>query len=81
MFLSLLTLGQSVRKEEDPVGFSLKLGDNVLGLDALTVNDKTLWNSKISEAVANFAINEKKYLTKQKSGANENKNKSSQYSC
>jgi len=76
MFLSLLTLGQSVRKEEDPVGFSLKLGDNVLGLDALTVNDKTLWNSKISEAVANFAINEKKYLTKQKS-VHENETKES----
>ena len=68
-------MGPSVRKEDDPVGFSLKLGDNVLGLDALTVNDKTLWNSKISEAVSNFAINEKKYLTKQKSGANQNTHK------
>ena len=68
MFLSLLALGPSVRKDEDPVGFSLKVGDNILGLDALTVNDKTLWCSKLSEAISNFAVNEKKYLTKQKSG-------------
>ena len=70
MFLSLLTLGPSVRKEEDTVGFSLKLGDTVLGLDALSVNDKTLWNSKLSEAISSFAVNEKKFLTKQKSGGN-----------
>ena len=68
MFLSLLILGPSVRKEEDIVGFSLKLGDTILGLDALSVNDKTLWNSKLSEAISNFAVNEKKFLTKQKSG-------------
>jgi len=68
MFLSSLALGPSVRKDEDPVGFSLKLGDNILGLDALTVNDKTLWSSKLSEAISSFAVNEKKYLTKQKSG-------------
>eukprot|EP00090_Calanus_glacialis_P013221 TRINITY_DN2186_c0_g1_i1.p1 TRINITY_DN2186_c0_g1~~TRINITY_DN2186_c0_g1_i1.p1 ORF type:complete len:504 (-),score=133.14 TRINITY_DN2186_c0_g1_i1:137-1591(-) len=76
MFLSLLTLGPSVRKEEDTVGFSLKLGDTVLGLDALSVNDKTLWNSKLSEAISSFAVNEKKFLTKQKS-VHENETKES----
>ena len=68
MFLSSLTLGPSLRKEEDSVGFSLKVGDVVLGLDALSVNDKTLWCSKVSEAISSFAVNEKKFLTKQKLG-------------
>eukprot|EP00092_Neocalanus_flemingeri_P031088 GFUD01033768.1.p1 GENE.GFUD01033768.1~~GFUD01033768.1.p1 ORF type:complete len:485 (-),score=138.51 GFUD01033768.1:275-1729(-) len=76
MFLSALTLGPSVRKEEDTVGFSLKLGDTILGLDTLSVNDKTLWNSKISEALSSFAVNEKKFLTTQKS-VHENETKES----
>ena len=68
LFLNTVSLGPSVRKEEDNVGFSLKHGDNVLGLDCLSVNDKTLWNTKISEALANFETTEKKFLSKQKSG-------------
>ena len=39
-----------------------------LGLDCLSVNDKTLWMSKLSDALSNFATTEKKFLTKQKSG-------------
>ena len=68
MFLSTLTVGPSVRKEEDTVGFSLRQLDNILGLDTLSVNDKTLWNSKMTEAISSFVVNEKKFLTKQKSG-------------
>ena len=68
MFLNLLTVGPSMRKDEDSVGFSLKFGETTLGLDALSVNDKTLWNSKILEAISEFDVNEKKFLTKQKSG-------------
>ena len=63
-----MTVGGSVRKEEDNVGFSLKYGDITLGLDCLSVNDKTLWMSKLSDALSNFVTTEKKFLTKQKSG-------------
>ena len=68
LFLNGVTIGGSLRKEEDSVGFSLKYGDVTLGLDCLSVNDKTLWMSKLSEALSNFATTEKKFLTKQKSG-------------
>ena len=63
-----MTVGGSVRKEEDNVGISLKYGDITLGLDCLSVNDKTLWMSKLSDALSNFVTTEKKFLTKQKSG-------------
>ena len=68
LFLNGVTIGGSVRKEEDNVGFSLKYGDVILGLDCLSVNDKTLWMSKLSDALSNYATTEKKFLTKQKSG-------------
>ena len=42
--------------------------ESVLGLDALSVNDRTLWTSKINEACSNFEETEKKFLTRQKSG-------------
>jgi hypothetical protein len=61
-------VGPSVRKEEDEVGFSLKFGDSVIGLDALSVNDRTLWTTKLTEAITSFEETEKKFLTKQKSG-------------
>ena len=50
------------------MGFSLKLGESAIGLDALNVNDRTLWGSKLAEAVACFEEAEKKFLTRQKSG-------------
>ena len=68
LFLNGVSIGGSVRKEEDSIGFSLKYGDMTLGLDCLSVNDKTLWMSKLSDALSNFATTEKKFLTKQKSG-------------
>ena len=46
----------------------MKYGDITLGLDCLSVNDKTLWMSKLSDALSNFVTTEKKFLTKQKSG-------------
>ena len=62
-------MGSSLRSEDDEVGFSLRLGpESVLGLDALSVNDRTLWTSKINEACSNFEETEKKFLTRQKSG-------------
>ena len=62
-------MGSSLRSEDDEVGFSLRLGpESVLGLDALSVNDRTLWTSKIYEACSNFEETEKKFLTRQKSG-------------
>ena len=65
----VLQLGSSLRSEDDEVGFSLRLGpESVLGLDALSVNDRTLWTSKINEACSNFEETEKKFLTRQKSG-------------
>ena len=68
MFLNSFSLGPSVRKDEDPIGFSLIHGDVTLGLDALHPNDKTLWNSKLTEALASYEENERKHLSKQKSG-------------
>ena len=64
-----LQVGSSLRSEDDEVGFSLRLGpESVLGLDALSVNDRTLWTSKLNEARSNFEETEKKFLTRQKSG-------------
>ena len=68
LFLNGVSIGGSMRREDDNIGFSLKHGEASLGLDCLSVNDKTLWNSKISEALSNYAADEKKFLTKQKSG-------------
>jgi len=68
IFLNTMTVGSSLRSEDDEVGFSLRLGpESVLGLDALSVNDRTLWTSKINEACSNFEETEKKFLTRQKS--------------
>ena len=39
-----------------------------MGLDALSVNDLTLWKSKITEAISTNSAIEKKFLSKQKSG-------------
>ena len=50
------------------VGFSLKLGDAAIGLDGLSVNDRTLWMTKLGEAIKAFEVEEKKFLTRQKSG-------------
>ena len=51
-----------MRSEDDEVGFSLKLGpDSALGLDALSVNDRTLWTSKLTEACSNFEETEKSF--------------------
>ena len=68
LFLNALSLGSSVRKEEDTIGFSLLHADTTLGLDALSVNDLTLWKSRISEAISDYSTVERKFLTKQKSG-------------
>ena len=66
--MSKLTVESSVRKEVDPVGFALKVDESILGLDALSVNDKTLWISKINEAISSFALNEKQFLSTQHTG-------------
>ena len=64
-----LKVGSSLRNEDDEVGFSLKLGpESALGLDALSVNDRTLWTSKLAEACSSFEETEKRFLTRQKSG-------------
>ena len=68
LFLNALSLGSSLRKEEDNIGFSLQHGEVTIGLDALSVNDLTLWKSKITEAISNNSAVEKKFLSKQKSG-------------
>ena len=68
LFLNALSLGSSLRKEEDNIGFSLQHGEVTVGLDALSVNDLTLWKSKITEAISNNSAVEKKFLSKQKSG-------------
>ena len=69
MLSFLHKVGSSLRSEDDEVGFSLKLGpESALGLDALSVNDRTLWTSKLTEACLNFEETEKRFLTRQKSG-------------
>ena len=68
LFLNAVSVGPSVKKEEDSIGFSIKYGENTLGLDCLSNNDKTLWISKLSEALNNFVATEKQFLSKQKSG-------------
>ena len=50
------------------IGFSVKYEDVIIGLDTLTVNDKTLWMSKITKAMETFSVTEKHFLTRQKSG-------------
>ena len=68
LFLNAVSLGSSLRKEEDNIGFSLQHGEVTVGLDALSVNDLTLWKSKITEAISTNSAIEKKFLSKQKSG-------------
>ena len=50
------------------MGFSLHHGEVTLGLDALSVNDLTLWKSKITEAISTNSAVEKNFLNTQKSG-------------
>ena len=64
LFLNAVSIGPSVKKEEDNIGFSIKNGENTLGLDCLSINDKTLWISKLSEALNNFVAIEKQFLSK-----------------
>ena len=68
LFLNALSLGSSLRKEDDNIGFSLQHGEVTLGLDALSVNDLTLWKSKITEAISTNSAVEKTFLNTQKSG-------------
>ena len=68
LFLNAVSLGSSLRKEEDNIGFSLQHGEVTVGLDALSVNDLTLWKSKISEATTNYQLSNSTFLNKQKSG-------------
>ena len=68
-FCEYFQVGPSLRSDDDEVGFSLKLGpESALGLDALSVNDRTLWTSRLAEACSNFEETEKRFLTRQKSG-------------
>ena len=73
LFLAKLSVGPSIRKSsttsiDNDIGFSVKYEDVIIGLDTLTVNDKTLWMTKITKAVETFSVTEKHFLTRQKSG-------------
>ena len=54
--------------EEGEVVSTREHGEVTVGLDALSVNDLTLWKSKITEAISNNSAVEKNFLSKQKSG-------------